>query len=154
MCYLHMENPALKVMIIDDDEINNFVAQKLIDKTNLPVQIQFCKNGRNALDHLIQYCNQNTHLLPDCIFVDLTMPIMNGWAFLEEFDLLPFQALNNCKLYVVTSSILKSDEKHARQYKQVDGFVQKPVSVDKLGEIFSQTLSYNEIKNWPKNSLN
>jgi CheY-like chemotaxis protein len=149
-----MENTALKVMIIDDDEVNNFVAQKLIDKTKLPVQIEFCENGRTALDSLIQYCNQDTRLLPDCIFVDLTMPVMNGWAFLEEFDMLPFQALSNCKLYVVTSSILKSDEKYARQFKQVDGFVQKPVSVDTLGEIFSGALSYNTVKTWPENRFN
>ncbi|TKD59052.1 response regulator [Flavobacterium sp. ASW18X] len=99
-----MENN--KVFIIDDDMITVFGLKKILGKFQLAIEIDDFGNGADALAAIKLIIEQNKSI-PNLIFLDINMPIMDGWTFLEEFIALPIDKLINIK--IITSSIDKAD---------------------------------------------
>lgn len=118
-----MENNK-KILLVDDMDIFNFIMKKLIKNVNPYHQVYDFTNGNHALAHLDE-------LNPNVIFLDLNMPEINGWEFLETMQ--SKKSLH--KVYILTSSTSEVDRQRSTTYQNVVNFLVKPVNQDKLAEI-------------------
>ncbi len=118
--------------IIDDDTVYVSLIKKLIKLKKLSNNILVFKNGKEAIDFFI-----NTNSLPDLILLDLNMPIMNGWEFLDAFIPLRKESPKMLNLYVVSSSIDPVDSKKAKSIECVRDYISKPISLESFEQIFS-----------------
>jgi len=129
-------NQPVSILLVDDDEINNFISIKLIKKALLTSDIMACLNGRFAIDQLVDIQKRDPEKLPDFIFLDINMPIMNGWEFLEEYQRLNIDPLGKSKIFIISSSVFSNDINRAKSYPIVKSFISKPLSVEKIKELF------------------
>ncbi len=90
------------------------------------------KNGKDAFDNLLPNLKLNTNL-PDVILLDLNMPIMDGWQFLDEFLKVPDS--EKIPIYIVSSSVDSRDIERAKTYKMVGQYIIKPFSISKVEEL-------------------
>ncbi len=106
-----------KILLLDDDPINNYVNQKFIEKTHPGSDVtEFLEAGQ-----ALNYLKENT---PDLIFLDIDLPHINGWQFLHQYQHFP----NKSKIVILTSSIDPTDKERALAYDCVDGFIVKPLN--------------------------
>lgn len=130
------------VCIIDDDLIYQFLAKEEITYTNLVHKVMFFDDGEQALDYITRTLDNNlTALLPDVIFLDINMPVMDGWEFLEAYLPLKPRIGKTITIYVVSSSIDMRDWDRARNISAVSDYIIKPVSSNRLVSIFTELLS-------------
>ena len=122
-----------RIYIIDDDPIYKLVTNKLIEKTNLFSGTRHFANGSEALHYF-----ESTTDFPDILLLDLEMPEMDGWEFLDEFCQLKKKMENDGLIYIASSSIAHEDKMKAQKYKCVRGFLSKPINLDKLKKIADQ----------------
>ena len=123
-----------KVLIIHDDEISNYISQKLIEQCNVAESIISYDNASEALQYLEDCFNSNTEI-PDLILLDINMPLMNGWDFLECLEEKAAMQKNKTSVYMLSSSIYSKDFDTASRYSLVNGYVVKPLSKQKILEI-------------------
>jgi len=95
------------IYIIDDDPITVFGIRKLLSSIEASKTVNTFSNGKLAIDNLRQII-ENEENLPEVIFLDINMPVMDGWQFLEEFITLPLQ--NKIRVNIITSSIDLADK--------------------------------------------
>src|SRR6185437_5498446 len=129
-------NGTVSIWLVDDDEINNFISIKLIKKALTNTDIMACLHGKYAIELLQDIQREDASKLPDYILLDINMPIMNGWEFLDEYTRLNIDPLGKCKVYIISSSVFSNDINKARSYPLVKDFVSKPLNVDKIVELF------------------
>jgi CheY-like chemotaxis protein len=134
---MNPDNKPVSILLVDDDEINNFISIKLIKKAIDNTSISACLNGRFAIEELVEIQKQDPSLLPDFILLDINMPIMNGWEFLDEYKRLNIDPQGKSKIYIISSSVFSNDINKARSYPLVKNFISKPLSVDKIKEMFA-----------------
>jgi CheY-like chemotaxis protein len=111
------------IMLIDDDSVNNFVNTKIIKRYCDYAVIVF-QDAREALT----YFRDGSKLLPDFVFLDLNMPFMDGWEFLEEFAKLSEAMTRKPTISLLTSSIDLHDIERSKKYRYVSHFFSKPLS--------------------------
>ena len=133
---MEFNSKPVSVLLVDDDEINNFISIKLIKKALLNTEIMACLNGKFAIDQLVELQRQDINKLSDYILLDINMPIMNGWEFLDEYKRLNIDPLGKTKIYIISSSVFSNDINKARSYPLVKDFISKPLNVDKIIELF------------------
>ena len=122
------------ICIIDDDPLFIEGTKTIIDMSRTNNDYVVFYNGEDALKAISEKIN-NSEILPDIIFLDLNMPIMDGWQFLSEFSKL---AINiRIPIYVVSSSINQNDISKAKSYKCVIDYIEKPIFFDVLDKILS-----------------
>ena len=131
-----MTKENLQILIIDDDEINNFIAAKLIDKIPPKAVVNTCLNGQVGLD-FVKSKLQNQEEMPDIIFLDINMPVMNGWEFLEEFEKIKDQINKKISINMLSSSVYNDDINKAETFNTVNKFISKPLTVDKIQELYN-----------------
>ncbi|MEL6624707.1 MAG: response regulator [Bacteroidota bacterium] len=119
------------VMLIDDDELTNHIHKSVISKLDGVSHIRVYSDANQALSFL-KNLSEEDHGFPDCIFLDINMPKMNGWDFLDVYQNLPAHA---SRLFVLTSSIDQVDKTKAQSYTCVSGFISKPLKLDVLEEL-------------------
>lgn len=117
--------------IVDDDKLSIKLMSMLISKNEFCEEIISFFNPQTALDELKNNCNTPLKL-PDVILLDLNMPILDGWQFLDEFVLLPIK--KEISIFIVTSSIDPHDIEMAKKYDMVKSYIMKPISAKKLEE--------------------
>ena len=133
---MEFNSRPVSVLLVDDDEINNFISIKLIKKALLNTEIMACLNGKFAIDQLVDIQRNDPAKLPDYILLDINMPIMNGWEFLDEYKRLNIDPLSKTKIFIISSSVFSNDINKARSYPLVKDFISKPLNVDKIVELF------------------
>jgi CheY-like chemotaxis protein len=121
--------------IIDDDPIFIFGTQRMMKIANFCESFMIFNNGKNALETLEKIIVAEG-TLPDLILLDLNMPIMDGWEFLDEFIKIPCK--QKITLYIITSSIDNEDVKKAKTYSNVSNYILKPVTIDGLKSILEK----------------
>lgn len=119
------------VLIIDDDRILQFALRTALQKIDRETEVKCCYNGLEAIDYLENLKAEGENL-PDLILLDLNMPVMNGFAFLERYKLMAPSRSQKPWLYVVTSSIDENDFARVREYNLVVDFISKPLSKEFL----------------------
>lgn len=128
------------VYLIDDDKIFNIIHAKTIEREGYASCIESFVNGAEAIDRLQKLIKDDNGGFPEIIFLDINMPVMDGWEFLDEYANLPQQYTDKCRIYMLSSSIDSNDIERAKTYKTVYEFISKPLTVDKLHKIFTQEL--------------
>ena len=131
-----MTSPQLNsILLVDDDEVTNFYVEHLIRKMSLARSVHVEMSGRDALDYLGRVQATKQESLPDLILLDINMPVMNGFEFLEEFAQSPMAATYKGKIYMLTSSGLDQDRQRAADFGFLAGYYTKPLSSNALDEI-------------------
>lgn len=123
--------------IVDDDDIFVFLTTKIIEQTNLVDLIKGFGNGLDAINFLKENKN-NVDALPDIILLDLNMPIMNGWQFLEEYNKLNPTIGKKITIYICSSSISPDDITRAKTISEVSDYIIKPITEDKLIDLIKK----------------
>ena len=123
------------VCLIDDDNIYQYTARVILESTGLAKEIHSFYNGSEAISYFRDEKNLQPEILPDVIFVDINMPVMNGWEFLEEYQKLYAMLPKPIVVYVVSSSVDSSDMQKSRSYKAVSDYLVKPVNRSKYQEL-------------------
>jgi CheY-like chemotaxis protein len=129
------------VLLIDDDEATNFFNQILIKKTNIDVMVQCAVNGQEALDFLTckgKFAAATEFPQPGLIFLDINMPVMNGWEFLDEYNKLPEEQKAKIVLAMLTTSMNPDDEARAKNNERTNGFIRKPMTLPQIEEIVAK----------------
>jgi CheY-like chemotaxis protein len=115
------------VMLIDEDEIDNIINQKIIESNNFSERVMVFQTGTDALDFL-RVNAKIAENLPDLIFLDINMPIMDGFQFLEEFEKLESPILDKSKIIMLSSSISPRDIDRAASNRFVKKYLNKPLN--------------------------
>ncbi|MDX2285771.1 MAG: response regulator [Bacteroidia bacterium] len=124
-----------RTLIIDDDEINNFISIKNIRDVNFSEYASYCLRGQEGLDELRNALEHQPEDLPDVIFLDINMPLMNAWEFLEEYKQLRPRFAKEVKLFILSSSVYRRDIEKSAMIDVVTDYIIKPLSKDSLRHI-------------------
>lgn len=117
--------------LIDDDEFVHLIMKKTIKNNNLDIDVTGFNNGLDAFEALNSIINENLQL-PCVIFLDINMPICNGWCFLDKYKSLDLNIIKNISLFIFSSSIDPLDVQLADENPNVVEFIEKPVSLNKI----------------------
>jgi CheY-like chemotaxis protein len=127
----------LKIFIIDDDSVISFLAKKTIDASNVSSKIKDFQEGSDALAFLEEFCAVAEEL-PDIILLDISMPVMDGWHFLEEYALLMPKMSKKNNLYMFSSSISQIDIERAKNNPLVKDYIFKPLQKQRFLEMVEE----------------
>lgn len=125
-------------LLIDDNELDNFINEKMLESTHFSRDIFISVNGERALhfinERIVAYPEDNETCI-DVMFVDLNMPVMNGAEFIENFQKMQNQKLAKCKIVVLTSSVHNKDRVNIEKLNNNIIFVNKPLTNDFLNSL-------------------
>lgn len=119
------------IWVIDDDAIYQIIVNKIIQRSEMFSAVSSFKNGRIAIDALQETLDKDTSL-PDIILLDINMPIMDGWEFMEEMALMKSKFNKQITVYIVSSSISIEDKNRSKTYADILGYLSKPVTINDL----------------------
>ena len=128
-----MSKPSI-ICIVDDDDIYKFTITKTIEKEKLAKKILVFSDGEQAFDFLKANLENNGNL-PDVIFLDINMPIMDGFEFMEEYAKIHPKVGKKIIIYMVTSSVDPTDEIRANKIAQVSDYIVKPIDLSTLRSV-------------------
>lgn len=123
------------VMLIEDNELDNFVNQKIIEGNNFAEKIYVNTSGKSALEFLQNiFINKDLvdNLMPSVIFVDINMPIMDGFQFIENFETLLNMSSKKSKIVILTTSADPEDKNRTLRFKNDILFLNKPLTDESL----------------------
>lgn len=127
-----------KILIIDDDPITLMLYKMVIKKASFATTIDTVKNGKEAIAYFDRHKQNNSESelqqLPQLIFLDLNMPVMGGWDFLNTFDTPEYLEFSNIKVIIFSSTIDPADIEKSKTYPMILDFLPKPIT--------KQTLEY------------
>lgn len=123
-----------RICIIDDDEIYHYTVDKLITSIYSDIEIIPYTDAEEAIQSIKEGAKTGK-TMPEIIFLDINMPYMNGWDFLEEYKELDGKFKKEIDLYMVSSSIARVDIKKSETYEDVKGFIHKPLTVEVLEKV-------------------
>ncbi|WP_310094517.1 response regulator [Mucilaginibacter pocheonensis] len=121
--------PYKTCLLIDDNYIDNFVTRRILESSNFAEEIIVSQSPAEAIRLL-----RDGDIIPDVIFLDIRMPIMSGFEFLQEYDALPINK-NDIKIFMLSSSLDPTDMKESLSNKYITQFIHKPLTVKALEEI-------------------
>ena len=124
----------LVLFIVDDDEISQFILERAVKSNDLVKTLLKFPDGTPALEFIINNLERE-HQLPDIIFLDINMPLMDGWRFLEEFAQLQQRLPKTITIFMVSSSHDPIDIQRSLQIDAVADYLTKPIDFDKIDEI-------------------
>jgi CheY-like chemotaxis protein len=139
-------NAIKTIFIVDDDMIYQLFTQKIIENLDSTIDVQLYNDGDEALTALKKMVTEGA-TLPDIILLDINMPIMDGWEFMEEYVLLKSKLPRPIQIYIVSSSIAESDLKRAKLHTDIIDYVSKPIESDRLAEIVLPESAQNHFSN-------
>lgn len=123
-----------KIWIVDDDKIFRYTSERYLREINPDLQVTAFEDAEEALAALRQQAKDN---FPEVIFVDLNLPVFDGWDFLESLSEEPLQNLKQIRFYVVSSSVDQRDRERTAEYDFVSGYMVKPLDISDFREIIS-----------------
>lgn len=131
----------IKLLIVDDDDINNFLLKHLLKKSSYALEIIDFTNPVEALTYIKQ-CHADLIRI-DLLLLDVNMPVMTGWEVLNSLRVNGESLMRENKVYMLSSSVHSGDLEKAREFQEVTGFISKPISLDVLSGIFKEISDAN-----------
>jgi len=131
---LQTKSKRLKsILLVDDDQANNFLNKIFIDHLQLDIEVDIALNGKEAITHI------NTSLIAPCLLIlDLSMPVMDGWAFLEVYDTFAQKIKDSVVIVILTISTEQEAQAKAKKNPNVVEFIQKPLSDVKFSNLIKR----------------
>jgi CheY-like chemotaxis protein len=130
------------VLLVDDDESDNFFHKRVIEKAGITERIGIALNGKEALDFLVlkgDYRQSDSpYCQPELIFLDINMPVMDGWEFLEEYHKLEEVQKGNIVFILLTTSLNPADKTRAKKVIERVHFQFKPLTLDIINTIIQK----------------
>ena len=130
------------VLVIDDDEPTNFFNQMIVEQANCTESVKVAQSGHEALEYLSTSvklaCQNREYPCPDLIFLDINMPAMDGWEFLERYRELEKQRKNQVIVVMLTTSLFQEDMLKAQGMAEITAFENKPLTPEKLENILNK----------------
>jgi len=121
--------------LVEDDPVHIYLSKRYLESSGYIDNIQIYNDGKEAFDGLkLDWESKKT--LPEIILLDLTMPIWDGWKFLDEFTKLPIE--EQITIYILTSSINEADRQKASDYNAVKNYLVKPITMPALVELIER----------------
>lgn len=134
-----MKNKLNCVLVIDDDEPTNFFTQMILEESGCTNHIRVVQSGQEALEYLVKSeagNNPGVYPVPDLIFLDINMPAMDGWEFLEEYKKL--RVINRIIVVMLTTSLFPEDKIKAEKMPEISGFEHKPLTAEKVAAVLEK----------------
>jgi CheY-like chemotaxis protein len=120
-----------RILVVDDSEIGNFLVKLTIEVSKINCESVFIKDAQEALDYFEQKND-----LPDLIFLDINMPGLDGWDFLEEYKKKGFdKEFPDIKIFMLSTSMYSQDKERSNTFQFVQDYLEKPLKAEKLLEI-------------------
>lgn len=132
-----MMNEIKNICVIDDDKIYQYLTRRVISDTHLINDIEIFSNGLDAINYL-ETNSLDKKKLPDVIFLDLFMPVMDGWNFLKNFTVIQNKLAKKIPIYIVSSSIDPIDIQKSKSLGYVTDFIIKPMTKDAFLKIVNK----------------
>lgn len=123
-----------EVLFIDDDEINNFILKEIFE-SQYNLKVTFFTEAAKALEYIEELVDENSDRLPDIIFLDIKMPEMDGFDFMDAFQEKGYSKDFSVPIFMLTSSVNHRDISRAGTYKHIKELITKPLTFDKLEEL-------------------
>ena len=127
-----------KVLCVDDDTISLTISQLLLKRAGFAAEVNTAIDGSEALEYFENLFTNDPDPVgnaPELIFLDINMPVMNGWEFLQEYNPRYREKLVNTQIIILSSTIDPEDFALAKQYPVVMQFISKPLSIENLEEL-------------------
>lgn len=134
-----------RILLIDDNATDNFISKKILEKYGFQNIIESKTSGILALKHLNEK-SLNPEELPNIIFLDINMPLVDGFMFLYEFEKLPHVVKAKTKIVILSSSDNQNDIRRIVDNQFVRGFITKPLSFDAIDKISDSIYDDSDIK--------
>ncbi|MCB4797411.1 response regulator [Neotamlana laminarinivorans] len=129
-----MTKKAVNICIIDDDEIYQFTAIQTLKKIDIEKNVTSFYDGEEAFNFFLDNINTESNL-PDVILLDINMPVMDGFQFMDAYVKLKSKIKKNITIYMVSSSVDPADMKKVEDYKDIIGYIVKPM---KRGDLLTK----------------
>ena len=126
------------VLLVDDNEATNNFNKRLLSALDLTDNVQIALNGKEALDHIVS-CKKDE--LPSLILLDINMPMMDGFQFLEAYKELEEKKKGSIVIMMLTTSIAEEDKNRAEKYGDVAGYLNEPLSPQGFQDIWDKHFS-------------
>lgn len=126
-------NRIKTLAIVDDDRLFVMLTKKVIGQTGLVDNIQVYECGEDVLNYYNSILEPGAEF-PEVMFLDLSMPIMDGWQFLERYQKIPTKR-KKTKIFIASSSISPDDISRAKAIDEVTDFIIKPITAEKINEV-------------------
>ncbi|WP_109830103.1 response regulator [Reichenbachiella versicolor] len=135
------------ILLIDDDDITNFYNRAIINSTGIARQIYTVTDGKQGLDYITRQgkyeSNDEPYPSPEAIFLDINMPGMNGFEFLEGYHDLDESIIEYSKIFMLTTSFLEKDRERALSFSNVEDFFNKPLTEQNLIDLMNKYFNQN-----------
>ncbi|QEC78698.1 response regulator [Mucilaginibacter ginsenosidivorax] len=125
-----------KIMVIDDGELDSIIFKLVVKRVLHNSNIESCNSGLTAINRLKFLIEKQPNELPDYIFLDIMMPLMDGWEFLLEYKKLKIEPIYKSKIYMLSSSIDRDNILKSLSNPWVEAYLAKPIDVPTLKSIF------------------
>ena len=127
-----------KILLVDDSESDNYIHARKIAKADVTDEIIVKYSGIEALDYLCNKNSEEDYPRPQLIFLDINMPGMNGWEFMEAYDQIEEKMKANVVITMLTTSIADSDKELAMKRSDINAYENKPLTEKKLWNILEK----------------
>ena len=134
------------VLLIDDDDTTNFLNKRLLEEMQVAREIMVYNNGKEAIDYLSEACSEDQSSdkrCPDLIFLDIKMPVMDGFSFLDEYQRRKLDAKDHVIIMMLTSSASFYDLERLKNYSRVKKHYSKTLTKHDVQEVLEQFFSRN-----------
>jgi CheY-like chemotaxis protein len=125
-----LEKQYNSILLIDDNEIDLFIAESIVKSTAFAKRVYKECSGVNALNFLKSLTNEQD--LPEIIFLDINMPVMDGFEFLKAFEALPAAIRKKPKIIMLSSSLVREEREKAMKFPSVIKYISKPLQLEDI----------------------